>query len=145
MLDLLGDSITTPCESSTRMTQLLNSAHGFVDWWKAWPKSPRKAAKQQCLDKWARLELAANAGHIIAHTEWMKTQPDWTKENGAFICAPLVYLNQQRWSEWEAVTVPDKTARHPELIKLDNDSKNRAPMPQSVRDLLQKTKQGLTA
>ena len=107
MLDLFGDSNTSPCiPSSRKIPNLVNAAYGFTEWWSAWPAGPRKVAKKQALDKWARFECASSASHILAHTEWMKTQPDWLKDNGAFICAPLVYLNQQRWVDW---TPPVKT------------------------------------
>lgn len=101
MFDLFGDTISTPAPSTTRMTSLLNASHGFIDWWLTYPSNSRKVAKQQCLDKWARYECASSASHILAHTQWMKTQPDWMKDNGAFICAPLVYLNQRRWEDWQ--------------------------------------------
>lgn len=100
-MDLFGDTITTPAASTTRMPSLINAAYGFPEWWKAWPTNSRKVAKQQCLDKWARFECASSYSLILAHTEWMKTQPDWMKDNGAFVCAPLVYLNQRRWEDWE--------------------------------------------
>jgi len=101
MMDLFGDTITTPAASTTRMPSLINAAYGFPEWWKAWPTNSRKVAKQQCLDKWARLECASSYSLILAHTEWMKTQDDWLRDNGRFVCAPLVYLNQQRWADWE--------------------------------------------
>ena len=34
---------------------------------------------------------------IIKHVESCKTSDGWLKNNGEFIPAPLVYLNQQRW------------------------------------------------
>lgn len=101
MPDLFGDTITTPAASTTRMPSLINAAYGFPEWWKAWPTNSRKVAKQQCLDKWARFECASSYSLILAHTEWMKTQDDWLRDNGRFVCAPLVYLNQQRWADWE--------------------------------------------
>jgi uncharacterized protein YdaU (DUF1376 family) len=42
-------------------------------------------------------------------------------------------------------TVPSKPGRDPEILKAENDLKNRAPMPESVRALLAKTKTGATA
>lgn len=79
---------------------------GFDAFWKAWPSGIRKVAKQQCQAKWLKHKLSMNAAHIVAHIAWMKTQEDWQKGNGAFICAPIVYLNQQRWIDWEPPTKP---------------------------------------
>lgn len=57
----------------------------------------------------------------------MKTQDDWLRDNGRFICAPLVYLNQQRWVDWEPVAIKVKPERDPELDKLDRDKINAVP------------------
>jgi hypothetical protein len=128
MMDLFGDTITQP-ECAGLKRRLLNAAHGFPEFWKAYPPGPRKVAKKQCLDKWARLECAEQASHILAHVEWMKTQPDWTKDGGAFICAPLVYLNQQRWEGWEP---PPVVPKKPDALAEIKAHKG-APMPENVR------------
>lgn len=109
MLDLFGDEVTAPrCAGLHRRQE--NAAAGFAEFWQAWPRGPRKVAKQQCLNKWAKYECADRAAHIIGHVEQMKRSPDWTKENGAFIPAPLVYLNQRRW-EGEPLESLDTTSR----------------------------------
>lgn len=103
---------------------LLNAAHGFPEWWLAYPTGPRKAAKQQCLDKWCRLGCASDATLIREHVEWLKTQEDWQR---GFVCAPLVYLNQQRWVDW---TPPAKQLpKVDELAKIKNH-KGAAPSPE---------------
>ena len=70
---------------------------GFDKFWKAYPTSPRKGAKLMCREKWVNRLYESNADQIIKHVEWMKTTEGWQKQNGSFIPAPLVYLNQQRW------------------------------------------------
>jgi len=42
-------------------------------------------------------------------------------------------------------TVPSKPGRDPEILKAENDLKNRAPMPQYLRDMMQKPKTGAAA
>lgn len=101
MPDLFGDTATSPTGKCARV---LNAAHGFAEFWSAWPRGQRKVAKQQCLNKWAKYGCADNAMQIVRHVEAMKRSDDWLKNNGAFIPAPLVYLNQQRW-EGELVAV----------------------------------------
>ena len=139
MLDLLGD----PYYTNPAMASLINPQHGFIDWWSSYPKSTRKVAKPQCLAKWVKLSCASESSHVIGHTEWMKTQADWLKENGAFICAPLVYLNQQRWADWNAAEVVRKPERDPELVKLDADKKNRAAPSLETLAAIAKIKQGV--
>lgn len=69
----------------------------FDRFWAAWPKHSRKVAKDQCRAKWAKRGCDAIADKIVAHVKEMKVGAAWTKDNGEFIPAPLVYLNQARW------------------------------------------------
>mgnify|MGYP003353147798 CR=1 FL=1 len=69
----------------------------FDEFWKQWPSSPRKGAKAKCKLVWIKTYCDTQADQILKHLAWMKTTEQWLKSNGAFIPAPLVYLNQQRW------------------------------------------------
>ena len=91
MDDLFGNDVYRPTGSCANV---LNAAHGFADFWNAWPRGPRKVAKQQCLNKWAKYGCANNASAIVAHVEAMKRSESWQK---GFIPMPLTYLNQARW------------------------------------------------
>jgi len=106
----------------------------FEDFWKAWPKSTRKGAKSQCLKVWVKTYCDSCADQIIKHVEWMKTTDQWRKDNGAYIPAPLVYLNQQRW---DGAEIPETSTmvqeRDPYLVKLDEERKNFVPMPEHIR------------
>ena len=106
---------------------------GFDRFWEAWPKSPRKGAKAECKKKWVKNYCETCADHIIKHVEWMKTTDQWRKNEGAFIPAPLVYLNQQRWDGAEIPEIKPTSAKDPALVKMDEDNKKAAPMPESVR------------
>lgn len=127
MVDLFGDMVTTPKGSIKKSDG--NAADGFLEFWKAWPTNSRKVAKQQCLDKWARYGLSDMKDHIIAHVEWMKTQEDWVRDQGRFICAPLVYLNQQRWDGWEPPRMRPVRPTALDEIKAHKGS----PIPPEVR------------
>jgi hypothetical protein len=129
MTDLFGQEVTSP---KCQVKRASNAMEGFDAFWTAWPKGPRKVAKQQCVDKWARYECADTWSHIVAHVEWMKTQADWVKDRGSFIPQPLTYLNQQRWIDWE----PPIARPAPKIVKQAAD--NPAPMPESVRAMLQR-------
>ena len=109
----------------------------FEQFWSAWPKSQRKGGKATCLAKWNKLKLDLQADQIIKHVEWMKTTEQWKKGEGAFIPAPLVYLNQMRWDGAEVPEINvNLTIRDPALVKIDEDTKNVAPMPAFVRDYI---------
>jgi hypothetical protein len=81
---------------------------GFLDFWNAWPPSDRKHDRKGCARKWASLELEPLATLIVADVNRRKTSPDWTKDGGQYIPAPMVYLNQRRWEA--ATTQPARRA-----------------------------------
>ena len=106
----------------------------FDDFWAVWPKSTRKGAKSACLAKWKKHYLETCGDQIIKHVEWMKTTDQWRKDNGAYIPAPLVYLNQQRW---DGAEIPEtKTTIDPGLKKLKQDAQLATRMPDHVREKL---------
>lgn len=106
---------------------------GFERFWEAWPKSTRKGAKAECKKKWVKHYCETQTDQILKHVEWLKTTEQWIKANGAFIPAPLVYLNQQRWDGAEVPEIAPKTEKDPALMKIEADWKKAAPMPESVR------------
>jgi len=66
----------------------------------------------------------------------MKTTDAWRKDNGAFIPAPLVYLNQQRWDGAEipeSFGVKVEAQIDPALAKIEADRKKASPMPEHIR------------
>lgn len=70
---------------------------GFAKFWEAWPSGDRKQAKGKCLDAWKKARAEPDAALVVAHVERMKTSASWTKNNGEYIPAPLVYLNKRSW------------------------------------------------
>jgi hypothetical protein len=118
----------------------------FEDFWTAWPKSVRKGGKSTCLAKWNKLKLDGDADQIIKHVEWMKTTDVWKKDNGNFIPAPLVYINQMRW---DGAEVPEMTVnvnvsfKDPALEKIDADRKKAVPMPEHVAEKLRELRKSM--
>ena len=106
---------------------------GFEKFWKAWPASTRKGAKSECRKKWEKHYCETQADQIIKHVEWLKTTEQWIKSNGAFIPAPLVYLNQQRWDGAEVPEIKPKEAIDPALAKIEADRKKAVPIPEHIR------------
>jgi len=122
----------------------------FDLFWAAWPKSVRKGGKSTCLAKWNKLKLDAQADQIIKHVEWMKTTDAWTKQNGDFIPAPLVYINQMRWDgaeipETKEMTINlNVTFKDPALAKIEEDTKRAVGMPADVAEKLRQLKKSIT-
>lgn len=77
----------------------------FERFWKEYP-GPRKTDKRKCLDLFASAARGAVAKgealgdfekRVVAGIERWKTTDDWRKDGGRFICAPAVWLRNQRW------------------------------------------------
>ncbi len=77
---------------------------GFNLFWSTYPSTQRKQAKGKCLDVWKKASAERDAAVIVAHVDRLKKSTDWMKNNGEFIPAPLVYLNQKRWQGAEVET-----------------------------------------
>ena len=120
------------------MPELFES--GFERFWKAWPASTRKGAKSECLKKWEKHYCETQTDQIIKHVEWLKTTEQWIKANGAFIPAPLVYLNQQRWDGAEVPEIKPKETIDPALAKIEADRKKAVPIPEHIRQKMAQMK-----
>lgn len=87
------------------------------------------------------------ADQIIKHVTWMTTTDAWRKSDGAFIPAPLVYLNQQRW---DGAEIPESFTgiervkqMDPALVKIQQDWNKAAPMPDYIKKRLAELRKGM--
>jgi len=103
---------------------------GFEKFWNAWPSSPRKGARISCKQKWVAKEFEAQTEQIVKHVNWMKTTDMWLKQNGAFIPAPLVYLNQQRW---DGAEIPEIKPVVNVLKVMEEENKKATAMPADIK------------
>lgn len=106
---------------------------GFEEFWAAYPRCERKGEKAACKKKWVESYYFSQKHIILKHIQWMATTTAWLKDNGAFIPAPKVYLNQQRWDGAEIPEIKPKPTIDPALAKIEADSKKAAPMPEHIR------------
>ncbi len=79
-------------------------AQHFGEFWSAWPSSIRKGARGECERLWRRTGLDSEVAAIVGHVRALSLSDGWTKEKGAFVPAPLVYLRGRRW---EGAELPD--------------------------------------
>lgn len=70
---------------------------GFAEFWSAWPRSQRKGGKGECEKVWRQHRLTQHSAAILAHVTAMAKSEGWTKQGGAFVPAPVVYLRGKRW------------------------------------------------
>ena len=78
-------------------TKTTAPASRFAEFWGLWPKSTRKGGKPECLKVWQSKGFDSKAELILTHVKAMSDTPNWRKEEGAFIPAPVVYLRGERW------------------------------------------------
>ena len=104
-----------------------HQAVGFDEFWKAYPKTKRKAAKPQCMAKWATKGLDAIGARVVAALEAAKRSDEWRKDRGQFIPAPLVWLNQERWEAF------DETDTAPQAAAVDEGAQWRADQAERAR------------
>lgn len=124
---------------------------GFTAFWALWPGNTatyiRKGAKAECLKRWKARHHESQAETILAHVRWLKTTADWLKDGGAYVPAPLVYLNQQRWDGAEVpevkatVSQADETARY----LAEQAARGRSKPPEDVRKALARMNGSLMA
>jgi hypothetical protein len=92
-----GLSVTKTVTREEKRREEKEIPPGFARFWLTWPKSERKEARGACLKSWLKASGEAIADTIVADVERRKDSTSWTKNNGEFIPAPLVYLNQRKW------------------------------------------------
>ena len=77
----------------------------FDEFWGAYPSEcPRKSNKARCLKKYIsilkdEIDPAALHSAILAGLNRWKRCIDWTEDDGKFIKAPLVWLNNENWKD----------------------------------------------
>lgn len=78
----------------------------FDDFWESWPKNERKQDKKKCRERWVAGKFDALADKILADITLRKQGSKWAEPK--FIEAPLVYLNNERWSDGFALMPTSK-------------------------------------
>jgi len=131
MQDLFGNEIPE---------QQKKTDEGFDEFWSAYPKCFRKGEKAACKKKWAESYYFSQKHIILKHVQWMATTAAWLKDNGAFIPAPKVYLNQQRWDGADIPEIKPEETIDPALAKIEADRKKAVPIPEHIRQKMAQMK-----
>lgn len=85
-------------DTDLKKTKAKKFSPEFEKFWEAYPaECPRKQNPSKCFSRWKALKLDKKIYEILAAIELWKKHRDWISDGGAFICAPLVFLNQGRW------------------------------------------------
>ena len=95
----------------------------FDAWWKEYPSCSRKVNKKVCHDKFVCIlknydDGVATFNQIMNGLKKWIASKDWNKDGGQFICAPLVWLNQERWTaDVEADPTKRIVVKKPVVVK----------------------------
>lgn len=65
--------------------------------WSRYPAGKRKVDKQSCERHWIANNLDEHADLIADALGIAASDPDWKKDNGAFVPMPKTWLHQRRW------------------------------------------------
>lgn len=77
----------------------------FNSFWEAYPSNcPRKVDKKKCFAKFETIlnrskDSVQTFNHIMHGLDVWKSSDMWKKDNGQFIRAPLVWLNNESWKD----------------------------------------------
>ena len=100
----------------------------FAEFWSKYPRGSRKVNRIACEKKWNAEGLDAVADVVLAGLDRWIASVDWTKDRGAFICAPLVWLNQARWEAEPAAeeTPAQRGKRIAEMVMAQRERNGQA-------------------
>lgn len=73
--------------------------------WSRYPNGKRKVNRAACERTWIANNLDEHADMIADALGIASSDPEWKKENGAFVPLPMTWLNQRRWEA--AAGTPD--------------------------------------
>lgn len=90
----------TDTEAQTKGGEL---AEGFKRFWEDYPATHRKADRMKCLSHWRTHGIEEGSADVLKSLAAWKKSRDWTKDDGQYIPAPLVWL---RKSPWESAPPP---------------------------------------
>lgn len=106
----------------------------FDRFWKAYPKKVGKFDAQKSFER--RKVDDALLEKMLRAIDTQSMTDSWRKDNGQFIPNPSTWINQGRWED-EGVTVasapPVNKGPDPALLKIEEDRKRAAPMPDHIR------------
>ena len=99
----------------------------FERFWTAYP-GPRKTDKRKCREKFAAIlresgEPDAMLRRMLDGIDRWRKSRDWSEDGGAYICAPLVWLNNERWDAEVAPATGGRGAVDPKSAAFE---RNRA-------------------
>ncbi len=84
---------------------------GFLRFWAAWPSHFRKAGRALCLEEWRARKLEERTDAVLAVLAMKIKSPDWTKDRGQYIQAPVVWLRAGGYD-----TTPEDLASAPRSV-----------------------------
>lgn len=97
LLELISKAPEAPKRRGRPPGRVQSKLHRFDEWYALYP---RKTARGNAEKAWASLKPSDELiDTMIAALLGQREQPDWTKDNGAFIPHPATWLNGKRWMD----------------------------------------------
>lgn len=93
-----GDAESEPPSSTSSKENGNGKDALFDEFWKSYPPCKRKANKSACKTAYLKIpNLKEEQPRILEGLRLWKEDREWTRDDGRFIPAPLVFIHQQRW------------------------------------------------
>ena len=89
---------------------------GFIRFWDAWPGHRRKTDRAGAMTSWVARGCETIADTVIAAITRFANSRDWLKDDGDFIPAPKVWLNQRQWEGAKFITMTPSAPGEPEKM-----------------------------
>ena len=77
---------------------------GFAEWYAEYPKKQARPSAAKAFAK-----VTAHLPVLLAALVWQRKQQAWTMDAGKWIPLPATYLNDERWTDQQAVDVASTT------------------------------------
>jgi hypothetical protein len=124
------ESPSEPARGTRKTKPTQDTPPGFERFWAAWPPHKRKEDKRGCLARWKSRGFEPMADEIVDNVEAWKGSEDWLKDGGAFIPAPMVYLNRERWQ----APPPTQTPAYQPTHQVSRKEKERDDFTAALRE-----------
>jgi hypothetical protein len=93
-LTTIPKEIPSRTQGTTQLPPVKTPPSDFGAFWAAYP---RKTAKADALKAWQQVRPPLPA--VLATLAWQRQQPDWLRDQGAFVPFPASWLRGRRWED----------------------------------------------
>ena len=116
----------------------------FEKFWQAYP-TYRRTDKKKCREKFMRIIKKSKDPDLYQKimeglNHWKQSEM-WNSEGGKFVCAPLVWLNNERWNDEIQKQAQQSKIQQSKYIQNPENSRSASWVGEGAEDLLRELKE----